>query len=517
MRKEWITGFSVAVAIVAISLLVALSLYLANDQSRKAEFKHALGYAHDVLHRSEQTARQIDAGIKALVAAHASEPCAEASLDHMRRIDLSSKYIQSIGHVSGSTLMCSSLGMDLADVELGEVDVHDADGVKTRIDVKFPFAPDKSFIVVERDGFAAIVHKDLPIDVTTTDQRMSLGVISRTNAMLLTGRGEIRPSWVQAVLESRGGSTFIDKDYVVAIAPSNQFDMVAMAALPLERLNANTRNTAMVLVPAAILAGLLLGFSILYLARQQLAMPSVLKAALKRGEFFVVYQPVADLRTGQWVGAEALVRWLREDDEMVPPDVFIKVAEEAGLIQQITEYVINRICIDAKDIFEKHPNFHLAINLSPADLHSENTVDLFRRLALATKAGPGNLIAEATERGFTDPDLAQNNFLKLRSCGVDISIDDFGTGYCSLSYLQSFKVDYLKIDRSFVSTIGTEAATSQVVFHIIEMAKSLNLTIVAEGVESEAQAQYLRDRGVSHAQGWLFGRHFTLADIIAKL
>ena len=216
-----------------------------------------------------------------------------------------------------------------------------------------------------------------------------------------------------------------------------------------------------------------------------------------------------ELGSRRVVGAEALLRWVRPDGRSIRPDLFIPIAEESNLMGAVTRFVLAQVRADFVELSRGRADFHVAINISPQDLLDASLVE---EMCALRELGPGAVVIEITERGMLDRDAARAAIARLRQCGLEVAVDDFGTGYSSLSYLESYEVDHLKIDKSFVDTLGVEAATSNVASHIIDMARTLRLRLIAEGVEREEQADYLTSRGVEHAQGWLFGRPEPLAE-----
>jgi len=261
-------------------------------------------------------------------------------------------------------------------------------------------------------------------------------------------------------------------------------------------------------------AGLILVAGAAHLAGRRSSITDELKDALDNHEFEVFYQPVIDLQNDRCVGAEALLRWRHPERGLVPPDLFIALAEETGAIIPITRWIMDRVGEDMGRLLRDHTDFHIAINLAPAHFANLDVVADAKEVAEGCGIDPARLLFEVTERGLVDDAGCRQVIDALGDLGSEVAIDDFGTGYSSLAYVEKFHLDYLKIDKAFVSTIGTEAASAGLAAIIIEMAGQLGLRIIAEGVETEAQMTYLRDHGVSNAQGWYFSKPLPAAEFL---
>jgi sensor c-di-GMP phosphodiesterase-like protein len=303
---------------------------------------------------------------------------------------------------------------------------------------------------------------------------------------------------------------------VVSVVRAQQADIAAVAAFPSIYVRQQLRPFTFIYVPMGLLCACGLAWAVAHISRTRLSLPYALRSAAKRKEFFVEYQPIVNLATRRWVGAEALVRW-RHSGRVVAPNEFIPAAEDSGVITLITACVAEIVAADLPTLIAIDPDFHVAINLSGPDLLNPETVRLLKKVLVASRDRPCNIQVEATERGFLQTAHSRWMISAIRALGINVSIDDFGTGYSSLSCLQTLDLDAIKIDKAFVETIGTDGATSQVVPHIIDMAHSLELEMVAEGIETATQADFLRRRLVRFGQGWLFGRPMSLTSLCASI
>jgi len=516
MNKRLAISIGILVGLIAIAVPIILSVYVAWRQSFDDQRALARSIASDVLRRSEESTGQTLAIFQALKQAPgAQDPCSADTIRLMGKLDLGSDQIQAVGYVHNDRLLCSSYGKH--DSPVGPPLYTTPYGTQTRTGVQFPIYPGLEFLLVTdvQSGYTTAIHPNLPLDVFSNDAEISLGVFSTVSGKPVIHRGTVKPVWLEKLGEA-GEAQYLDGEYLVAVKKSGKYALAAFAAVPSARITAGLWRSALTLVPIGAIAGSLLAFAVAFLVRQQLALPSLIKVALRRNEFFLEYQPIMDLRDGACVGAEALIRWRRPDGHIVRPDLFIPEAEDAGLITAITKRVMELVARDAATLLRARPGLHIAINLSARDLQTEGTGQRVRSLIQRMEVQAHNLMVEVTERGFMqEADIAHRVMADLHESKIRIAIDDFGTGYSSLSYLQKFKLDYLKIDKSFVDTMGGDAATSQVAHHIIEMAKSLNLEMIAEGVETEAQLRYLRQRGVQFAQGWYFSKALPFAEFAA--
>jgi diguanylate cyclase (GGDEF)-like protein/PAS domain S-box-containing protein len=256
-------------------------------------------------------------------------------------------------------------------------------------------------------------------------------------------------------------------------------------------------------------------------AAERLQLETDLLGALDGGELRLMYQPVVELGSGEVISFEALLRWDHPTLGLIPPDRFIPIAEQSGLILPIGAWVLKEACRQASEWHRAHPEHRdlaIAVNVSARQVASPDLVPQVLRALAQSGLDPAKLALELTESTLVrDPHTAAARLHELRALGVKLAIDDFGTGYSSLSYLRQFPVDILKIDRSFVSTITEPGKVPAIVRGLLDLGRTLELTTVAEGVELALQADQLRDELCDFAQGYLFAGPLDAADAEALL
>ena len=514
MRPRRHIGVALVVGSAAFLAPLWLSVQLAWNQSVAGEKEMGLRYAADMMRRAEKTSLQFRDALQRLNQDHFGR-CSPQEIELMRQIDIGSSHLQMVGRISGNTLECTSLGT-VQPIDIGKPTLVTEYGVEERLGLNLGAKSSGRLDLLSWQGVAVLVDTDLLIDIQTEGKDVGLALLvpsSQQHQRLVESGKDFRPEWFKPA--ARGAAvSFMNDGYVVSQIRSKTMDLAAVSVMPRYEAYQRVKHFALLFVPIGLLCGCGLAWAVMYISRSRSSLPALLRAAVRRHEFYVEYQPVVESGTRRCLGAEALVRW-KLGDAVIGPGSFIPLAEESGVITQITAIVVNIVALDLPRLLEQDPHFRVAINLSATDLRSMGTLTLLEDLLQKSGALPRNIIIEATEHSFLQGEQAREVIAGIRNLGFRVAIDDFGTGYSSLSCIQDLDLDILKIDKAFVDTIGTDGATSQVVSHIIDMAHSLRMHMVAEGVETESQAEFLHDRGVEFAQGWLFGKPASI-DVLCR-
>jgi diguanylate cyclase (GGDEF)-like protein/PAS domain S-box-containing protein len=301
-------------------------------------------------------------------------------------------------------------------------------------------------------------------------------------------------------LEFRGGSLTVGLSIGVAVSTNSgpgAAEMLRDAKLAMEAAKDAGRGRVELFSPLMLAS-----------VTDRLNLDQDLRHAVERGELRLFYQPLVSMQSGAIVGSEALVRWQHPTRGLVPPDSFIPLAEEIGMISAIDTWVLRTACAQAATWCKAgHPDFFMAVNVSGRELGRSDLVDRIEAVLFESGLPPGRLEVEITESAAAaQPVEALEELHQLRRAGISIAIDDFGTGYSSLSKLATFPADRLKIDRSFLSGIKREKDEAPLVSATIALAHQLGMKVTAEGVETRAQLAFLRRQGCDLLQGYIFSR-----------
>jgi EAL domain-containing protein (putative c-di-GMP-specific phosphodiesterase class I) len=253
------------------------------------------------------------------------------------------------------------------------------------------------------------------------------------------------------------------------------------------------------------------------LAKQTLQLETDLRRAVEHNELVVYYQPIYSLEPDRIEGFEALARWQHPSLGMIPPDVFIPLAEEIGLIDSLGQHILRTACTQIHSIAETigaNAPLILNVNLSCKQFAQPHLVKTITKILEETNFPPENLKLEITETVFFEhKERAISMLTELRDYNIEINIDDFGTGYSNLSYLTQLPISTLKIDRTFIDSIEKEGNNSEIVQTIIALARSLGMKVIAEGVESANQLEKLRNLNCEGAQGYYFARPMPFSEV----
>lgn len=494
---------SLATTVAAAVCGMVLGYLLGHDISLRSRETRLDQAAAEVLARG--AAASAEARV-ALAAIHASPylPCSDAEMAYFRRLVFRAKYLKDAGRFSADAIVCSAT--------IGRPQTP---------------RPQPPANFSQPDGTKLYRHLYLFKDHTATPSSLRLGnafvifhahlrtaSIAPMHYSLTEFNGPDRkPGWVggqvpqvPATQMTRNGNVRIGNTLYATRCSTRFFECVTTYISVREALQAD-RSLLTGYTLMGGLAGALVGFMLSLVYRRNKSIEHQLRRAIRRETLKLVYQPIVDMATRRIVGAEALVRWTDEDNFVIEPEVFVKIAEERGFVREITQLVLRRSLRELGSLLRSQPDFCMNINISSADLSDFGFLSMLDNAIAQAGIPRASLGIEITESITARHQMAAEIILHLRKRGHRIFIDDFGTGYSSLAYLHDLSVDAIKIDRAFTSAIGTDAITVSILPQILSMAESLKLQVLVEGVESEMQANYFAAIAPSAlAQGWLFGR-----------
>ncbi len=489
-------------------LLASLPVFYALHQARRqavAERYQALDEIALGLERRVRNATDMLAVMHA--AAGAEAPCSPAGIARLQQLAARTQISIGALQVRNGRVLCSSSDPLMQQLLLGPPPPARADGTRIYRDVRLPGLADRNYVVIERSGHALLLYPDELISPFVRED-LSLGLFNPRDGHYSARSGMLLDAWASPVQAAGRPAQFLDAQagFLVTrhVMPSGTTGVIV--ATPVSSIDQRMAQFTRWFIPAGIAVGLSVLATALVFTHRQFSARAQLLRALNKDQFFLVYQPVFDLRDDTCIGAEALLRWRGDDGTVQLPDRFIPIAEEARLIRPLTRRVLALVERDMTAFLRRTPGFRLALNLAASDLQSVDMPVLLAAMQQSIGVGCGKFVVEATERGLLEEASALSVVNAIRALDIEIAIDDFGTGYSSLSYLATYPFDILKVDKSFTSTACTQAVTSQVAEHILELARTLGMQILVEGIETEEQARFFRSRGVVYAQGYLLGR-----------
>ena len=486
-----------------------MAMYLlGRSRSIETEQRHLTDYGNWTVMRANITLNDAIASLKDVEAQHWHD-CSQAHIDAMRLYTMNHRAINEVGFFKDGYLACTSWGVVEHPLARLPADYQIEGGIGVRLRVIPLITRGQPMIGFEYGSHNVLVDPIRMVDVLV-DNEMTLALANSKGEVLATLNNP-DPAVVRQAIDHPGpgaAGNFLYSSYRTPL-------WIAVAIERRTYTHANFRRQQAMLLPLGFLMASLMVGLIAWALRRRLSPLSELEIGVKRKEFIAWYQPIVELATGRCIGAEALARWQRPDGTLVGANIFIPVAEQSGLICLITDQIMERSIAEMHPFLSSETGLHIAINLCADDVETGRPLPLLAELLRNKSIPPDRIWLEVTERGFINATAARDTLMRAQAQGHVIAVDDFGTGYSNLSLLHSLPLNVLKIDKSFVDAIGTESATSTVIAHIIDMANELQLEIIAEGIETAAQAEYLRSRGVRYGQGWFFAKAMPREEFLA--
>ncbi len=507
MRRHALTTLLTVAALLAGLLPVAAALYFSWAYTLKVETLHLDALAQQALTRAEQVFDDAQSELHGLDG-FPQPACSPGHIERLRQIAYCTPYVREIAYTEGGRIACSSADDDDAQRMLPSADWTDGKGRQIWFRLTHRLDDMRPSVAIGRGSHIALIHASHFLVRSTADTQ--LVVLSTTDWLPLAHVDEpLLPSMIDTAVT---GSERIQGDRLYAVAQSDHLPIVAVGAQSRARLLAAWTEPLVLSTLFGIVVSAILVWAVRRFSNQFFSPATVLLSAIRRGELRVAYHPQIRLSDGRCVGAELLVRWPDQNEPVMSTDDLVHLAEHSGFEHEITARVLRTAITEIGDLLQRRPELTVSLNVASHDLESGGLGELLADVLDGNGIRRSQIELELTERNLIQAGSAGAVLAELREAGHKVLLDDFGTGYSSLSYLHDLPVDALKIDRAFVGTIGADTPHAPLVPHIAEIARTRRLQMVAEGVETEQQAGYLREQGVQIAQGFLYARPMDAAE-----
>ncbi len=374
-RGLLVPGLFVLAFLAVIAPIVA-ALLIAHHQSFAAERQRAQSLATDVVGRADVARWQMTSALRELEALPAHEPCSNDGIRRMASTVLEYEQLQGAGYIKDDYLLCTAGGPVTPPFPMGKVQFRTILGYGARPVAKLPFAPDVGLISISApSGYTFFLHPKLTLDLQLANEREAIGIIAISPHALYNQRGPVDVQLLGPFFKS-GQTTFVIRDRLVSVQRSKSGDYAGFAMLPMDEVDAGIGRYLLFLLPIGLTCGAILILLLRIFVRSENSFVTIAKRALKSNEFYLRYQPVVELATGRWVGAEALVRWHHAAGEELRPDIFIPYLEEAGLITSLTDRVFELLAADVGGNLAGRNDFYVTVNLASEDLRGDRLARL---------------------------------------------------------------------------------------------------------------------------------------------
>lgn len=492
---------------------IILSLWIAFLWAKSEVNSQLQTFAQLALDKSELVIRQADL-VSDAAERYQGQVCTPAHQKRMLNIIRGYLYINELIYARDNHFLCSSLIAPVNGYTIAPADYKREPNVSIYYYRDTPFFSGYKMTYMQRGNYVVVINPLFWSEVMSDDPTLQWGVYDTVTKTFFSLSNEASAATFSPLIHLND-LTVQRNGYLYATVYSTKRPIAAIVATSYQRLIAHFYNHLIFALPAGILGSLVLLLLWLRIRQNYLSPKRKLQRALEKHQLCLYYQPIIDIKTEKCIGAEALLRWPGEQGQVMNPAEFIPLAEKEGMIGQVTDYVIDNVFRDLGAYLATHADRYVSINLSASDFHTSRLIARTNQKTEQYAVRPQQIKFEVTEHAFLDVDKMTPIILAFRQAGYEVAIDDFGIGYSNLHNLKSLNVDILKIDKSFVETLTTHKTSHLIAEHIIELAHSLGLKTIAEGVETEEQVNWLRKRGVRYCQGWFLCEGDAAAGVYA--